>query len=211
MHQSTIFTGFDGLKVFFKVNRFFYIISNSEKLSGRTERTEVSEGQKDRRQKADTITSSGKADHSNGGSRLDSDSDGSGKQIIEGKEKGKHKRSSHRNETSSDDDYSHDSDVEERKESKKRRKEEKKLRKEDKRRRREERRRKREERRAQKLKRKDRDETSSSSDDDEHVEKKRKSRLSDDEKDHHSEQKKLEIELRKKALESLKAKKGIDH
>ncbi|CAN1329224.1 Serine/arginine repetitive matrix protein 1 [Linum perenne] len=207
--------------------------SRSEKLSGRKDHSrEGSEGQKspvlnqtdaqkpvvgrhshgntakdDRRPKTDTITSSGKADHSNGGNKHDSDSDRSGKHIIEGKEKRKHKRS-HRHETSSDDDYSHDSEIEEKKESKKRRKEEKKLRKEEKRRRREERRRKREERRAEKLKRKDQDETSSS--DDDHVEKKRKSHQSDDEKDD-SEQRKLEIELRKKALESLKAKKGIDH
>ncbi|CAN1329225.1 Serine/arginine repetitive matrix protein 1 [Linum perenne] len=206
---------------------------SSEKLSGRKDHSrEGSEGQKspvlnqtdaqkpvvgrhshgntakdDRRPKTDTITSSGKADHSNGGNKHDSDSDRSGKHIIEGKEKRKHKRS-HRHETSSDDDYSHDSEIEEKKESKKRRKEEKKLRKEEKRRRREERRRKREERRAEKLKRKDQDETSSS--DDDHVEKKRKSHQSDDEKDD-SEQRKLEIELRKKALESLKAKKGIDH
>ncbi|CAL1361261.1 unnamed protein product [Linum trigynum] len=157
----------------------------------------------DRHGKPDTITSIENVENSNGGSRLDSDSDRSGKH--EGKEKRKHKRS-HRHGKSSSDDES-DSEVEERKEVKKRRKEEKKSRKEEKRRRREERRRKRGERRAEKLKLKKRDDDSS---DDDHAARGKKYSSSDDEEEH-SEQKKLEIELRKKALESLKAKKSIDH
>lgn len=146
-----------------------------------------------------------KADHSNGGGAFDSGSEESEKRKTENKEKRKHKRS-HREEVASDDDYSYDSEIEERKEAKRRRKEEKKLRKEEKRRRREERRRRKEERRAEKLKLKDLSENSS---DDEHAGR-RDSHPSDSE-DAHSEQKKLEIELRKKALESLKAKKGISH
>ncbi|CAI0393058.1 unnamed protein product [Linum tenue] len=157
----------------------------------------------DRHGKPDTITSIENVENSNGGSRLDSDSDRSGKH--EGKEKRKHKRS-HRHGKSSSDDES-DSEVEERKEVKKRRKEEKKSRKEEKRRRREERHRKRGERQAEKLKLKKRDDDSS---DDDHAARGKMYSSSDDEEEH-SEQKKLEIELRKKALESLKAKKSIDH
>ncbi|CAI0393343.1 unnamed protein product [Linum tenue] len=157
----------------------------------------------DRHGKPDTITSIENVENSNGGSRLDSDSDRSGKH--DGKEKRKHKRS-HRHGKSSSDDES-DSEVEERKEVKKRRKEEKKSRKEEKRRRREERRRKRGERQAEKLKLKKRDDDSS---DDDHAARGKMYSSSDDEEEH-SEQKKLEIELRKKALESLKAKKSIDH
>ncbi|XP_021277778.1 serine/arginine repetitive matrix protein 1 [Herrania umbratica] len=135
---------------------------------------------------------------------LDSGSEGSDKHRTKHKEKRKHKRSGRR-EVTSDDDSSFDSEIEGRKEAKRRRKEEKRLRKEEKRRRRAERRRRREERRAEKLKMKGQDDDSSS--DGEHVAK-RKSQPSDDE-EAETEQKKLEIELRKKAIESLKAKKGI--
>lgn len=146
-----------------------------------------------------------KADHSNGGGgAFDSGSEESNKRTTDDKEKRRHKRS-HREEVASDDDYSYDSEYEERKEAKRRRKEEKKLRKEEKRRRREERRRRREERRAEKLKLKDLKDNNSS--DDEFGGRMDPS----DSEDAHSEQKKLEIELRKKALESLKAKKGISH
>ncbi|KAG6760889.1 hypothetical protein POTOM_034076 [Populus tomentosa] len=146
-----------------------------------------------------------KVHHSNGSGALDSGSKESDKHRAEKREKSKHKRS-HRLEVASDDDGSYGSEIEERKEAKRRRKEEKKLRKEEKHRRREERRRRREERRAEKLKLKDCDDASSSSD--EHVGR-RESHPSDDE-EIESDQKKLEIELRKKALESLKAKKGIN-
>ncbi|XP_065878609.1 uncharacterized protein [Euphorbia lathyris] len=147
-----------------------------------------------------------KVDQSNGDGAFDSGTEGSGKRRTDSKEKRKHKRS-HREEVTSDNDDSYDSEIGEKKVSKRRRKEEKKQRKEEKRRRREERRRRREERRAEKLKRKDPNGTSSS--DDEHSGR-RESHPSDGE-DAHSEQKKLEIELRKKAIESLKAKKGISH
>ncbi|GAV78306.1 PWI domain-containing protein [Cephalotus follicularis] len=136
----------------------------------------------------------------------DSGIEESGKRMPDVREKRRHKRSERR-QVASDDAYSYDSHSEGRKEAKKRRKEEKKLRKEDKRRRREERRRKRELRRAEKLKVKNQYDASAS--DDEHVP--RKESCPSDDEVMESEQKKLEIELRKKALESLKAKKGINH
>ncbi|KAG8387901.1 hypothetical protein BUALT_Bualt02G0069600 [Buddleja alternifolia] len=129
------------------------------------------------------------------------------------KEKRKHKKSD-RQEVESDDISSYDS-YEERKESKRRRKEEKKLKKEERRRRREERRRRRDERHAEKLKSKSVDSGSSSSDlgrehsEDESV-KRRESRVSNIQETE-TERKKLEIELREKALKSLRAKKGIDN
>lgn len=146
----------------------------------------------------------GRDDRVNQSASHDSISEESGKHRREGKDRRKHKRSEKRY-ASSDEDYSYDSDIEDRKEAKKRRKEEKKLRKEDKRKRREERRRRREERRAEKLKLKSK--TNNSSDDEEA------------ERDYHqsdgeetpTEQKKLEIELRNKALESLKAKRGMNN
>ncbi|XP_022729256.1 serine/arginine repetitive matrix protein 1-like isoform X2 [Durio zibethinus] len=144
-----------------------------------------------------------KVDHNN--HKMDSGSEGSDKRGTKHKEKRKHKRSE-RHEVASDDGSSYDSEIEDRKEAKRRRrKEEKRLRKEEKRRRREERRRRREERHAEKLKMKGQDDDSNS--DSEHA-RMRKCHPSDDE-EAETEQKKLEIELRKKALESLKAKKGI--
>lgn len=113
--------------------------------------------------------------------------------------KRKHKRSK-RKDVTSDDDTSHDSRTEDRKEAKRRRKEEKKLRKEEKYKRREERRRKKESRREEKLKLKADKNVSPSSDFDKSHDSQDESTLSD--------QKKLEIELREKALESLRAKKG---
>ncbi|XP_022752709.1 serine/arginine repetitive matrix protein 1-like [Durio zibethinus] len=143
-----------------------------------------------------------KVDHNNRG--LESGSEESDKCRTKYKEKRKHKRSERR-EVTSDGDSSYDSEIENRKEAKRRRKEEKRLRKEEKRRRREERRRRREERNAKKLKMKDQDVDSNS--DGEHAAR-MKSHPTDD-KEAETEQKQLEIELRKKALESLKAKKGI--
>ncbi|TYJ02886.1 hypothetical protein E1A91_A13G260700v1 [Gossypium mustelinum] len=148
-----------------------------------------------------------KVDYNNRGS--DSDSKGSDKRRTKHKDgKRKHKRSERRKVTSDDDDSSYDSEIDDRKEAKRRKKEEKRLRKEEKRKRSEERRRKREARRAEKLKTKRHDDDSSS--DGEHAGT-GKFRPDDDEEEAETEQKKLEIELRKKALESLKAKKGISH
>lgn len=134
----------------------------------------------------------------------DSSSEESDKHKTEEKKRRKHKRSE-RKEVASDDSY--DSELDDRKGAKRRRKEEKKLRKEERRRRREERRRRKEERRAEKLKVKNQDDAYAS--DGEHTAR-RESHPSDDE-GMQAEQTKLEIELRKKALESLKAKKGISH
>ncbi|KAK4419869.1 Serine/arginine repetitive matrix protein 1 [Sesamum alatum] len=142
---------------------------------------------------------------------LDSPSKETDKQTFKVKEKRKHKKSD-RQEVESDDYSSYDS-YEERKEAKRRRKEEKKLKKEERRRKREERRRRRDERRAEKLKLRSGDTGSSSSDlgrdhsEDESF-RGRDSRASNTQ-EAESEQKKLEIELREKALESLRAKKGF--
>lgn len=142
-------------------------------------------------------------------------SDGSVKHRGDITEKKKHKRSSRKDVSS--DESSYDSDLEERKEIKKKRKEEKRLRKEERRRRREERRRRKEEKRANKRKRKSRDSDSEQSD----LEKNgngtddgravRSKHHSSDNEDTESEKKRLEIELREKALQSLLAKKGINH
>ncbi|XP_059660797.1 uncharacterized protein LOC132307136 isoform X2 [Cornus florida] len=212
----------------------------SEKTSGRVLNAEVPDQQKsptiypdekgrspsndvkysNSRQKSETLSKSirnvGQNDQSGS---LDSGSEESDKHRAEVNEKRKHRRSE-RQEVASDDDYSSDSQIDERKKAKRRRKEEKRLRKEERRRRREERRRRREERRAEKLKKKSIETDSPPSDfeknhdgyessDGERIAR-RKSRASDTE-ERESEQKKLEIELRKKALESLRAKKGVSH
>lgn len=132
----------------------------------------------------------------------DSSSEESGRHRREGKDKRKHKRK-----VASDEESSDDSDLENRKEVKRRKKEERKLRKEEKRRRREERRRKKEERRAEKLKMKNKTDRYSSDED----EAERKDFRRNDIEESPSDPKKLEIELRNKALESLKAKKGLNH
>lgn len=143
-----------------------------------------------------------KEDNSDLNENLSSDSKEGSRHRTKDKKRRKHKRSS-RDEVPSDDDGSSDSDLEDRKESKRRRKDEKKTRKEEKKRRREERRRKREERRGEKLKRKNRDHSDISEGEPETRPKNNKGEESDP--------KRLEIELRNKALESLKAKKGISH
>lgn len=129
------------------------------------------------------------------------------------KVKEKKKRSkSDRHDVESDDYFSDDSH-EERKEVKRRRKEEKKLKREERRWRRDERHRRKEERRAEKCKLKSMDtgnplsdlEGDYSEDDNDH----RRVSQTRGNKDTKSEQKNLEIELREKALESLRAKKGI--
>lgn len=156
-----------------------------------------------------------KVDHSKHSSLSETGSEESDKRINERKEKKRHKRLDKREKDS--DDNSSDSEIEDRKETKRRRKEEKKMRKEERRRRREERRRRREERRAEKMRTKKEDIVSAdygkhsrdaSSLDDEDVDRK-EYRSYDEEAE--TKQKKLEIELRMKALESFKAKKGIGH
>ncbi|KAK9065851.1 hypothetical protein SSX86_015252 [Deinandra increscens subsp. villosa] len=120
----------------------------------------------------------------------------------ESEPKRKHKGSK-RKDATSDEDSSHDSRNEDRKEAKRRRKEEKRLRKEEKHKRREERRRKKESRRSEKLKLKAGRNDSLSSNFDKSHDSPDESTLVD--------QKKLEIELREKAIESLRAKKGVGH
>ncbi|VFQ98204.1 unnamed protein product [Cuscuta campestris] len=127
------------------------------------------------------------------------------KQRCRAKEKRKHKkRSARHNSSSSSDGSSYDSDVDEKKEAKRRKREEKRLKKEEKRKqRREERHRRREERRTMKQKLKSYDDVISGEVD------------NTTNGGHSSEDtntaKKLEIELREKALESLRAKRGIGH
>lgn len=121
--------------------------------------------------------------------RMDSDSEDSYKNDSVGrrsKKPDKHKRDEE--ETSES-----DSDVEHKKEAKRKRREEKRLRREERHKKREERHKRKLERRATKLKLKSTDKDTSDADDSE------------------SEQRRLEIELREKALESLRAKKGISH
>ncbi|XP_055812836.1 uncharacterized protein LOC129882527 isoform X2 [Solanum dulcamara] len=162
------------------------------------------------------LTSSRKVEQNDLISNAGSGFEESEKRRAKVKEKRKHKRSDRYESTSED---SFDSDVEDRKEAKRRRKEERRLKKEEKHRRREERRCRKEERRSQKLKSKSANAISSPSD----TERNPDSRASDDEhlrkEDRHgheieeseSLQKRLEIELREKALESLRAKKGVSH
>ncbi|KAK9727195.1 hypothetical protein RND81_05G264600 [Saponaria officinalis] len=146
----------------------------------------------------------------------DSGSEGSDKRKFEVTEKRKHRRSSRREVAS--DDTSSESEIEDRKEVKKRKKEEKKLRKEERRRRRDERRHRREEKRASKRKRKSKDADVLSSDlkknemDDKALNgESMAGKYSSEEEETESQKKKLEIELREKALESLRAKKGLRH
>ncbi|XP_050140905.1 uncharacterized protein LOC126616821 isoform X1 [Malus sylvestris] len=161
----------------------------------------------DRHRKPGSVHSSvEKVDHGNRSGTVESGSEESEKHRGGDKGKRKNKRSE-RQEVTSEDDYSNDSEIDERKDAKRRRKEEKRSRKEKKRRRREERRHRKEERRAEKLKGKNYSGASAS--DCEHVG--RRELHSSDNEETEAIQKKLEIELRKKALESLKAKKGISH
>lgn len=135
-------------------------------------------------------------------------------------EKKRHKRSDkHRRDS---DHTSHsDSDIEDKKEAKRRRKDERKLRKEEKRRRREERHRKRLERHSEKHKTKIADTVTPPSDfekdhndagrSDDGAEFRKGPCSSDNAFETESEEKQLEIELRKKALESLRARKAVRH
>ncbi|XP_019454089.1 PREDICTED: serine/arginine repetitive matrix protein 1-like isoform X1 [Lupinus angustifolius] len=122
------------------------------------------------------------------------------------KDRRKHRRSEKKI-VSSDEDYSSNSELEDRKEAKRKKKEKqqrKEVKREEKRRRHEERRRRRKERHAEKLNVKSKSDYIS---EDEEVERGNRS----DNEETLSEEKKLEIELRKKALESLKAKRGMDN
>lgn len=161
----------------------------------------------DRHHKSDTAQDLvGKVDRVSHSASYDSLSEESGKHKREGKDRRKHKRSEKKT-ASSDESYSDDSELEDRKEAKRKKKEEKKkLRKEEKRRRREERRRRREERRAEKLKTKSKTDYIS---DDEEAEQMDYHRSDIEETP--CDPKKLEIELRNKALESLKAKRGMNN
>ncbi|XP_052148029.1 uncharacterized protein LOC127766898 isoform X2 [Oryza glaberrima] len=141
-----------------------------------------------------------------------SDSEESGKHRSHS-EKRKHKKS--RKHKRRYDDSSDESNLEsDDKESKRRRKEEKRLRKEERRRRREERHRRKADRQASKLKLKHAETVDMASD----LEKDRESDSDADARKKgsyngrdESDQQKLEIELREKALESLRAKKAINH
>lgn len=135
-------------------------------------------------------------------------------------EKKRHKRSDkHRRDS---DHTSHsDSDIEDKKEAKRRRKDERRLRKEEKRRRREERHRKRLERHSEKHKTKIADTVTPPSDfekdhndagrSDDGAAFRKGPYSSDNAFETESEEKQLEIELRKKALESLRARKAVRH
>ncbi|KAF0932738.1 hypothetical protein E2562_012079 [Oryza meyeriana var. granulata] len=150
-----------------------------------------------------------------GNSHIDSGGSGSeesGKhRSHSGKRKHKkaHKHKRHYDDSSDESDSESDG-----KESKRRRKEEKRLRKEERRRRREDRHRRRADRQASKLKLKCAETVDMASD----LEKDRESDSDADVRKkgsytgrEESDQQKLEIELREKALESLKAKKAINH
>lgn len=157
----------------------------------------------DGRSKTENATmGAGNVDKNNRSDSFDSGSEENGKHKTKIKDKRKHKKHG-REEVASDGDNSYDSEID-KKDAKRRRKEEKKLRREEKRRRRDERRRRKEERRAAKLKMKNQSDADAS--DDEHAPR-REYRPSDDEETE-SDQKRLEIELRNKALESIKAKRN---
>lgn len=131
----------------------------------------------------------------------ESGSEGSDKLRAGAAEKRKHRGLSRREALS--DDTSSDSEVEDKKEAKRRRKEEKKIRKKEQRRqRREERHRRREEKSARKQNRKSKDANVS---DGEHGSRK----YSNEHEETDSHKKRLEIQLRERALESLRTKKGI--
>ena len=141
-----------------------------------------------------------KVDHNNRDEASDSDLEEGYKRKTGSKEKKRHRRSD-RHDTSSDSEDSYDTELE-RKEARRRKKEERRLRKEKKRQKREERRRKKEERRAEKTKAKDL--SDDDSDDGQDAKDESYKRNGADEAEH----KRLEIELRKKALESFNARKG---
>lgn len=128
-------------------------------------------------------------------------------------EKQRHKKSHGRKrECCDDDDDDDDSGRDERKEAKRKRKDEKRQRKEEKRHRREERRQKKLERRSAKLRVKSMiNVTPPSGYEENQVSYMKRDSHSSDAEGTESEQKRLEIELRNKALESLKAKKATSH
>lgn len=141
-----------------------------------------------------------KVEHNNRSEASDSDLEEGYKRKTGSKEKKRHRRSDRRD-TSSDSEDSYDTELE-RKEARRRKKEERRLRKEKKRQKREERRRKKEERRAEKTKAKN---LSDSYSDDGRV---AKDEPYPSDGPDEAEHRRLEVELRKKALESFNAKKG---
>lgn len=165
-------------------------------------------------QESETKMSKVEERHIIGGS-VDSDSEISDKRRAEVAGKRKHKRSKTKRRESDDDD-SFDSEVEGRKEAKRRKKEEKRLRKEERRRRRDERRQRKEDRRAEKIKLKSLSTVSPPSDieedhddyncDGERVPRREAEPIGIAEAE--SDPKKLEISLREKALGNFIAKMG---
>ncbi|URE32895.1 PWI [Musa troglodytarum] len=148
-----------------------------------------------------------------------SDLEGTDMHKNRSSEKRKHKKYD-KYKKGSDDSSESDSDTEAKKEAKRRRKEERRLRKEERRRKREEKHQKRLERRASKLKMRPMDTVMPPSDfekehsdagksDDEAAT--RKSPHKADTEETESEEKQLEIKLREKALESLRARKATSH
>ncbi|RRT77177.1 hypothetical protein BHE74_00017967 [Ensete ventricosum] len=145
-----------------------------------------------------------------------SDLEGTDMQKNRSSEKRKHKKYD-KYKKGSDESLESDSDTEAKKEAKRRRKEERRLRKEERRRKREEKHQKRLERRASKLKMRPMDTVMPPSDfEKEHSDAgksddgavTRKGRHVADTEETESEEKKLEIKLREKALESLRARKA---
>lgn len=184
----------------------------TQSRTGRTDSNEISDQHHDALPKL-----SGKVDQKDRSSFEGSGSGESDKNRSKVKGKRKNKRPEGQG-SESEDESSYDSYEEERREAKRRRKkEERRSRKEEKRRRREERRRKKEERRAEKLKLKSVDTVYSHSDaegnhdnysdDDQHSRRRQPHKKNVEQTE--PEQKKLEIELREKALENLRAKKNI--
>ena len=148
----------------------------------------------------------------------DSNSEDTSSNRNENMEKRRHKKSDKRKRDY--DETSESDSVDGKKEAKRRKKDEKRLRKEERRRRREERHRRKLERRVGKMKLKSIDTVSSPSDfemdqgdggDSDAGDGTRKKSLLSDVDETESERKKHEIELREKALESLRAKKAISH
>lgn len=181
--------------------------SHAVQTQSRTGRTDSNE------KHHDAFPKSGNLDQKDQSSFEGSGSEGNDKNRSKVRRKRKNKRPEGQG-SESEDESSYDSYEEERREAKRRRKEERRSKKEEKRRRREERRRKKEERRAEKLKFKSVDTVYSHSDaerkgghsDDDQYSRKRQSQRKNVEPTE-PEQKKLEIELREKALENLRAKK----
>ncbi|THU46308.1 hypothetical protein C4D60_Mb09t03550 [Musa balbisiana] len=142
-----------------------------------------------------------------------SDLEGTDTHKNRSSEKRKHKKyDKHKKGSDNSSESESDSDTEAKKEAKRRRKEERRLRKEERRRKREEKHQKRLERRASKLKMRPMDTVMPPSDfDKEHSDAGKSDDHIADAEETQSEEKKLEIKLREKALESLRARKATSH